>query len=270
MIFGPMHSGNCRRLRALALLATLAFATNRAGACGLASGAGRIVRVTERLEIGFEDGRLLRLAGIDIPRFADGFDANEPARSRIGEKWAGRDVALFLLAPRPDRWGRWLADARSAEGGSLADDLLSAGLARVRPEFESRSCEEGRLALEAEARKSGRGMWNEPGSTYEAADLAGLAAADGRFAIVEGSVLRVGLGRSRVYLDFGRRGGFSVVVEKKIEPALRRRGLTLDALAGQSVRVRGVVENRFGTRIEIADPLMIERTEGDAPSRSGG
>ena len=39
----------------------------------------------------------------------------------------------------------------------------------------------------------------------------------------------------------------------------QRAGRSLTALAGQTIRVRGALDNRFGLRIEIAEPAMIER-----------
>ena len=158
----------------------------------------------------------------------------------------------------------------SPEAGSAADDLLRTGLARVRPEFETRGCEAERLARRPRRAPAGLGLWNEPDSLLDAEDIQDLRAADGRFVIVEGAVRRVGVSRSRVYLDLGRRDGFTVVVARKAEPAFQRRGLVLKGLAGQPIRVRGVMEDRFGPRIELVDPLMIERIEGAGGSKPGG
>ena len=121
--------------------------------------------------------------------------------------------------------------------------------------------------------QAGSGLWNDPNSIVDAADLDVLRVNDGRFVLIEGVVRRVGVGRSRVYLDLGRRGGFSVVIARKGEPAFQRRGILLNALAGQPIRVRGVLEDRFGLRIELADPLMIERlgrAEGEKEAKPGG
>ena len=216
-----------------------------------------------------EDGRLVRLAGLDIPT-GGGFDAAAGARARLTEGWAGGNVAVALLAARPDRWGRWLADLALPDRPDASTELLNAGLARVRPEFETRGCEAERLAAEATARAAGSGLWNDPDSILDSGDLDVLRADDGRFVLIEGVVRRVGVGRSRVYLDLGRRGGFSVVVARKWEPAFQRRGIVLTALAGQSIRVRGVIEDRFGLRIELADPLMIERLAGAKEAKPGG
>ena len=260
MIPRPLHP----RIWGLAAAAAVAlgFVAPALG-CGAMTGQGRIVEATERGELRLEDGRALRLAGLDAP-------APDAWLDRIAERWAARDVRIALLAPAPDRWGRWLADVQGGDGESLADDLLAAGLVRVKPEFETRACEAARLALERPARERRLGLWAAPGAVLSAADGAALAAADGRFVVVEGRVRRIGQGRSRVYLDFGGRGGFTVIALRKAEAAFQRRGLAFSSFAGQSVRVRGVLDGRFGPRIELADPLMIERTEGVGGSGSGG
>jgi endonuclease YncB( thermonuclease family) len=246
--------------RAVFAAAALAAVPASAAGCGIASATAQVEAVTERAELRLGDGRLVRLAGLDIPASA-GFDARSAARALLAEHWAGSTVAVALLAAGPDRWGRWLADLALPERPSASTELLQAGLARVRPEFETRGCEGERLAAEAAARAAGSGLWNDPDSILDAGDLDALRGDDGRFVLIEGVVRRVGVGRSRVYLDFGRRGGFSVVVATREEPAFQRRGVVLRALAGQAIRVRGVLDDRFGPRIELADPLMIERLD---------
>jgi endonuclease YncB( thermonuclease family) len=241
-------------------------------ACGVASVAAKVEAVNERAEIRLEDGRLVRLAGLDIPA-RGGFDAAALARARLTEGWIGKNVNVAVLAARPDRWGRWLADLTLPDGPAASTELLNAGLARVHPEFETRGCEEERFAAEAAARAASSGLWNDPDSILDAGDLDLLRVNDGRFVLIEGVVRRVGVGRSRVYLDFGRRGGFSVVVARKGESAFQRRGIALNALAGQAIRVRGVLEDRFGLRIELADPFMIERLDrpgGEKEAKPGG
>jgi endonuclease YncB( thermonuclease family) len=239
--------------------------------CGVAGGVSKVVEVTERLEFRLEDGRLVRLAGLDVPTLPrGGFDAAAPARARLAGRWAAKEVAVAPLAPKPDRWGRWLADLSLPDGASAATDLLNAGFARVTPEYETRGCESERLSAESAAQAAGLGLWSDPDSILDASDLEGLRANDGRFVVIEGAVRRVGMGRSRIYLDFGRRDGFTVVVARKAEPAFERRGVALGPLRGQTIRVRGVLDGRFGLRIELADPLMIERVGGPAQTKSGG
>ena len=59
---------------------------------------------------------------------------------------------------------------------------------------------------------------------------------------------RVGFGRSRLYLDLVPRDGPTIVVARKLETAFAAAGRPVDALAGQTIRVRGVLDDRFGPR----------------------
>ncbi|HEY1862138.1 MAG TPA: hypothetical protein VGG77_00330 [Roseiarcus sp.] len=45
---------------------------------------------------------------------------------------------------------------------------------------------------------------------------------------------------------------------RKLEAALAREGRSVGALVGQTIRVRGALDDRSGPRIEVADPAMIE------------
>ena len=244
----------CAHLTKCALPAfVIALIAGRALACGAMTGEATIIEVNDRLEIRLSDGKLMRLAGLDVLA---------SARAHIDASWERKPLKLALLAARPDRWGRWLADLSTPEGTDLADDLLDAGLARVKPEFETRGCEAAWLAIEARARAKSLAIWDDPGSVIDATDVAELTAADAKLVIVEGQVRRIGATRTRFYLDFGGRGGFTVVVARKAGAAFQRRGVNLAALTGHRVRVRGYLDDRFGPRIELTDPLMIERAEG--------
>ena len=262
MIWAAVHLGIWR---AAALgAAVIGSAGVASAACAGPHARVEIAGIGERLEIALTDGRRLRLAGLDAGLVA------AQAKARLAEAWTGREVEAAILSPKPDRWGRLPADMLTPDSPSAALDLIGLGLARVRPEFETRACEPERLAAESGARAASLGLWNQPESALDASDAEGLAAAVGQFVLVEGIVRRVGVGRSRVYLDFGRRRAFSVTIANKAGPAFQRRGLVLSELAGSTVRVRGVLENRFGPRMEIADPWMIERLQPGPKSKPGG
>jgi endonuclease YncB( thermonuclease family) len=259
---------------ALALACALACGGPAFAACGVAGASVAIAEVTERLEIRLADGRLARLAGLDLPAPRRGEpETTADARTFLTSRLAGREAALVAFAAKPDRWGRWLVDFRLpdlAEGNaSAAKMMVSQGFARVKPEFETRSCVAERLAAEREARAAGLGLWNDPDySILDAVDREELAHRDGRFVLVEGTVRRVGFGRARLYLDFGGRDGFTVIVARKSQNAFQNAGVPLGALAGENVRVRGVLDDRFGPRLEVAEPLMIERL-GRAEANQG-
>ncbi len=221
--------------------------------------------VSERGEILLADGRWTRLAGLDIPDPGRGDPASAAqAHIWLSSRLVGRDVGLRPLSARPDRWGRLLADLYADQAGaspaSLSLGLLSAGLARVRPEVEARNCLGERLAAEQGAREDGLGVWTDPYyGIVEATDLEELRQRDGEFAIVVGIVQRVGQGRNRTYIDFGRRGGFTIIATQRQAQAYERGGIALAALVGARIRVRGAMDNRFGLRMTISEPEDIER-----------
>jgi endonuclease YncB( thermonuclease family) len=256
-----------RRIALGGALLLILLAGGASAACPVDDGERAIVSsVTERGEIALADGRVARLAGLDIPDPSRG----EPQSATGAGAWlashlVGRAAVLHVLAARTDRWGRLVADIATRDPGggapeSIALGLLAAGLARVRPEWEARDCLSERLAAENSARADGLGLWTDPYyGVVEAADLDELCQRDGQFAIVEGVVLRVGMGRDRTWLDFGRRGGFTSVVALRQAKAFERAGLLLSSLAGAKIRVRGAMDNRFGLRMAISNPDQIER-----------
>jgi endonuclease YncB( thermonuclease family) len=225
-----------------------------------------VAAVNERGEIALADGRVARLAGLDIPDASRG-DPQSAANARawLSSRLAGREADLRAFAARTDRWGRLLVDISAIDQSaasplSMALGLLSAGLARVRPEIETRNCLTERLAAEDKARAEGLGLWTDPYyGVAEATNLDDLRQRDGQFAIVEGVVLRVGTGRDRTWIDFGRRGSFTAVVATRQAKAFERAGLVLSALAGAKIRVRGAMDARFGIRMAISDPEQIEQ-----------
>jgi hypothetical protein len=248
------------RLLHHAVLWILAGGVAKAAVCGVISSAATIVSVDAGGEFVFTDGRRARFGGLALVPTA------APALKTL----VGREFGVALLAPRPDRWGRLIVDLRDEHGGSIALDLVLRGLARVRPEFETRTCDAERLEAESAARAAEEGVWADSRTVLNAGDRSALDAADGRFILVAGVVRGVGVGRAKVYLDFAGRSGFSVVVARKAEPLFARRGIDLKALIGRKIVVRGVLDDRFGPRIEVADPSMIETGEGAKETNRGG
>ena len=245
----------------------------RAAPCGDPASHGlRVEAVDERLEITLEDGRRLRLAGIERPRPSPQ-DPGRPARTRDQLRgWLLRPdlrVDLELLAAVPDRWNRLPARlfAPGGDGGvqSVAEALVEAGLARVEIDPLARPCLRPLLALEAKARREGLGLWRDPAfAVAAAADRAGLAARAGEVVLVEGLVSGVGAAAGRTYLNFGpiRTVDFAATVGRNNLAAFEKSGVPPTSLSGKVVRVRGLLETQFGPQIELADPEAIELGSG--------
>jgi endonuclease YncB( thermonuclease family) len=234
-------------------------------ACGRPGGRVQPVGVDQRLDIALSDGRTVRLGGLDAPSSDRGApEIAGAAQVFLSRRLLGREADLVLLAAATDRWGRTVADLNlsdSADGSaaSIAEALLTAGLARVRPEFETRGCAVERLKIEDGARRAALGIWRDPEfAVVSSSDSAGLRRRDGRFVVIEGMVGRVGFARSRIYLELVPRGGPTIVITRKLEPALAREGRPVGALVGETIRARGALDDRFGPRIEVSEPAMIE------------
>ena len=228
--------------------------------CDAEASAGEVVRLASTPGEGrlpLADGRSLRLSGLDIETV------------RVPEL-SGTD-AILLADAGLDRHGDLRGDL-VVEGESLAERLVAAGAARVRPAPPDRACYATLLALEASARRAGLGLWAEPGYSIEdASDPAAVARLDGRFAIVEGRVRHVGIGRDQIWIDFGDvwREDVTLVVPGRDRARFEAAGLTPEILRGRRVRARGVVTIKDGPRIDLASPAALERIEERDPTESG-
>ena len=253
----------------LACLVALGALPACAAPCGDPASHGlRVEALDERLEITLEDGRVLRLAGIERPRPSPA-NPDRPAKARDQLRgWLmkpGLRVDLELLAAVPDRWNR-LPARLFAPGGdgvaqSVAEALVEAGLARVEIDPLARPCLRPLLALEARARREGLGLWRDSAfAVAAAADRAGLATRAGDILLVEGRVSGVGAAASRTYVNFGpiRTVDFAATVGRNNIAAFEKSGVLLASLSGKVVRVRGLLETQFGPQIELADPEAIE------------
>jgi len=258
----------------------LAPAGGLRAADGLCPGEGgtsaRVVSVDERLELTLENGIRLKIAGVDPPRPTPGDpDLDFRARDRLAQWLVGQEILFRPLAPGPDRWGRVVAFVFAAMPEStpastngpgpaqspVGEALIDAGLARYEPSAAARPCRSALLAAEAGARASGLGLWADPYyAIIAAADRLSFAEKAGSSVIVEGRITGIASRRPRITLYFGpRRGGnFSVTILPRNSKTFEAAYASLAGLTGQTVRVRGLLDTRFGPQIEISDPDEVE------------
>jgi len=230
--------------------------------CAAPPVADRIAAIPARGEALLESGVSVRLAGV---RLADAGPVGVAARAAM-DALVGAEVAVALLAPEPDRWGRRAATLAVARGeGAPAEDLaaalVSAGLAMVDVGPAEVLCRAGLLDLEEGARRAGRGVWADPAEApVFAGDLDALEARAGRFTLVEGVVARVGVRDRRTYLDFSSfwSRGFTAAVPGEVWERLVARGLDAEALEGRRMRVRGIIEMRRGPAVTVGAVETIE------------
>jgi endonuclease YncB( thermonuclease family) len=215
--------------------------------------------------IRLQDGRELRLAGVTAANGLDGDESGAPeAAKRLHALVAGKSLALHGRPNLTDRYGRLVAQVAVGQAW-LQADLVTEGLLRVAPETEI-ACASSLIGLEAKARKSEKGLWqNARFKVMQAEDIEALTAAVGRFAVVEGVVRRVGETSSRTYVDFGRRytEDFSILIPRSARAGFAAAGIDLKALRGRRVRVRGVLFLSGGPAVEIRKPASLELLAGN-------
>jgi endonuclease YncB( thermonuclease family) len=216
---------------------------------------GAIGTATSGTEFTLDDGRRVRLAGLFVP------SAVAPdARRALGELLSAGRLRLVPLRAAPDRYGRLVAHA-VVEGVWTAEALAGAGLGLADLFPGEAACAAALLAAEARARAGRRGIWAiSPGPALPATEPSVIRAQQGRFILVEGRIVAVGVREVATFLDFGRRWteDFAVVIPRAERARIEAVVGPLSALVRRSVRVRGVVEPGQAPRLRIVRPEAIE------------
>ena len=244
---------------------------------------GTVASVIDGETLKLADGRIVRLIGAKAPMPPLGYHGDDPwplveeAKEALSRAASGKEVELRYGGSRTDRHGYALAQVYVIGGVEpvwLQQDLVGQGLARVYSFSDNRSCVTQLLASEAEAREKRLGVWASPAYRIESADdLERLGRLTRSYQLVEGTVLSVGQGAGRIYLNFARdwKSDFTVSVERKDVAAFTASGMDLNALAGKRVRVRGWVMWRNGPMIEATHPeqieLLADGSKGDNDSK---
>jgi hypothetical protein len=235
-----------------AVLVLAATAAARAEECRLVAIGSATVRAASAAGIALDDGRVVRLAGLDV---ADPARAAPPPGTALTLKRIGKNET--------DRYGRVIAHVFTGEGGNetwFQAELLRHGLARVARVGDA-ACAQALLAEEEKARSAKLGLWAEPVYVMsKAEEPAEVLKSRGRFTLVEGTVLSVRESGGTIYVNFGRRWSedFTVTIARRNERAFAAAGLPPKSLAGRRVRIRGWIEERGGPWVEAARPEQIE------------
>lgn len=263
-----------RRLRPIlkrlgaALVAAHVLATGAAAASVedrlQAGGSAAVAAVVDGDTVTLDDGRSVRLVGIQAPKLPlgrPGFVAwplADQARRKAIDLCMGKTVRLAYGGARQDRYGRALAHLFVGTDTWVQGEMLTQGLARVYTFADNRALAADMYALEAEARSARRGIWGDP--FYRIREPENVARDVGTFQVVEGRVFRAARVRTRVFLNFAEdwRSDFTILIAARLLPAFEAAGVDLLGLAGRRVRVRGWVKEWNGPMIEATHPEQIE------------
>jgi endonuclease YncB( thermonuclease family) len=238
-------------LATVLLCATMSGAA--ASACSFeAQGEGRVGAIIDARSFRMEDGREVRLAGIEVE--TDGSTA-------LASLAAGRSVTLRGETDAPDRYGRQPAFVFvDAADRSVQSALLERGEALVSGTVADKACAAELAAAEAMARQTKRGLWAGSAAIKNAESRDDILARVGQFTVVEGKVLSVRQAGAVTYLNFGRRWtqGFAVTISRRVLPLVEAAGISVKALENRRIRVRGFIEARAGPRLEVLRVGQIE------------
>jgi endonuclease YncB( thermonuclease family) len=219
-------------------------------------GEGRVATVLDGRSLRLDDGREIRLAGIE---------RNSPdttrGRSALSAIAGGRDVTLHGDDDSPDRYGRQPAFVFAAGSEqSVQSELLRRGEALFSADIADKDCAMALAAAEAAARDAKLGIWADAAAIKNTESPGDILAAIGHFTVVEGRVLSVRQAGATTYLNFGRNWtrDFAATIPRRIIPAFESAGLGPKLLENRRIRVRGIVSSRGGPRIELLRVGQVE------------
>lgn len=256
--------GNVTRSLALIFVAALLLASLDAAfatPCQFEpQGEGRVATIVDARSVRLDDGREIRLTGIE---------PMATAKQALASLLAGRDVTLRGTDDTPDRYGRQSALVFIGESNtSVQAMLLAQGDAVVSAEIADRECAAALMASEAAARRQKMGSWADPLAIKNAESPDDILAGVGRFVVVEGKVLSVRQAGAMTYLNFGRNWtrGFAATISKRTLPAFESAGIILKSLESKRIRVRGWVEGSTGPRIDVRLVGQVELLGANEPT----
>ncbi len=228
--------------------------------------AARVAAVTDGDTLRLDDGRRLRLLGINAPELARDGRPPQPlaeAAQRRAAALLGKHRQLYLHSHGVDRYGRLLAEVYlRPDGGHLGEALLAEGLAWhivVPPQSRGDDCLQ---AAEAEARRRRLGLWALPPLAAERA-----SAADQGFALLRGVVESVSHSRNAVWVDL--RGQVVLRIDHRDLPNFTEQDWS--QWPGRRIEVRGWLRSRRAKagfaplKMDLRHPAMMRWTAAELP-----
>lgn len=210
---------------------------------------GRVLEVISGDSFILEDGRRIRLTGMDAPRPAIGDAVAQPlwrtAKQHLQNLITGKK--LKFISATTDRFGRLRAHVLVGDEQTwLQGEMLGLGMGRVRIWSDEDIKIEQMLTIENQARDKKTGIWDR--EFYAVRNPNTVGSARGSFQIVEGEIVDAASTRKMNYLNFGTdwRSDFTAQANKKTNRKFAKAGINLSGLSGARVRVRGLIKSSNG------------------------
>ena len=218
----------------------------------------RISQVLDGDTLALQDGRRLRLIGLNSPELGRDGEAHAPgalaARAALQRLvFLNRNqLGLRFDRERHDRYDRLLAHAFLDDGRNLTAELLRQGHAfalTVPPNTWQAGCYH---ALAADARAAGTGLWQRP--EYRPRPAADLPLSSEGFRLIHGRVTHISEGQYNRWINL--QGDVALRIAKTDLEGFRQ--LDWDTLPGSELEAAGWLYQRRGQlRMQIRHPLML-------------
>lgn len=233
--------------------------------CGLPAGElVQVARVSDGDTLKLQDGRSVRVLGINAPEIVHGNKPGQPLgrESRAAAQTfidAGNGkVYLGFERETHDHYGRLLAHVYDSRGRSLAAAQLSSGMAlqiAVPPNIAQMDC---LLSAEREARQKSLGVWRN--KYWQPLPTLSLRGDEAGFRLVRGRIAKVDI-NSAVWLEL--EGKLVAKIAKKDWPlfADQKNGWQKSdwlTLKGKAVELRGWIRPQQSRRSQQFKPLVMQ------------
>ncbi len=211
------------------------------------AGAGVVKKIVDGDTLILDDGREIRLVGIQAPKlplgragFAEWPLARE-AKAALSDLALGRRLTVSHGGRRTDRHGRLLAHLHDRSGRWIQGALITQGMARVYSFADNRALVEEMLGLETAARAAGRGIWADP--FYDVIHQRDALRYLTTFQLIEGRVAKVAVVRGRAYLNFAKLAHRFHHLPRAEEPqAVQEGGRRCEAIRGPHGAGQGLAQ----------------------------
>jgi micrococcal nuclease len=238
------------------------------------SGTVRVDKVIDAQTVLMNDGKIVRLLGIDYPFMTEDAEGGPAIAGKAAlEKFLpkGKEVMLYQNKNREqgriNRMGHSLAHLVIKDRGEWVNGaLVMQGAAWTVTDSTNSAMADQLYALEEKARTAKKGLWAEA-SPFGLLSPGTAAQGNGAFRVVEGSVNRGATSKNNLYLNFGTdwKKDFTVMITPAIRKSLSRKGIDPMALAGQKIRVRGWLREWNGPFMELETPERLEIVQAVKP-----